>query len=142
MGRVLTEDDLELLEECAFYESGLSSHGCLENLDPYTMKAIKKYGRYLLSQITNMKKTKYKFIETTGCTAFDFSVNDKSVSELSNDEIDKILNYLFVKVKEGISEQTILFEDVVKLFQPDDWEHDPEPCGQCGDTVSTTTWNI
>jgi len=21
-------------------------------------------------------------------------------------------------------------------------EHDPEPCGQCGDTVSSETWNI
>jgi hypothetical protein len=24
----------------------------------------------------------------------------------------------------------------------DDYEHDPTVCGSCGDTVSTTTWNI
>ena len=89
-----------------------------------------------------MEQTKYKFVETTGCTAFDFSINEQSISEIPNEELDKILDYLFVKVKEVINENTILFTDVVKLFQPDDWEHDPEPCGQCGDTVSSETWNI
>ena len=87
-------------------------------------------------------KTKYKFIETTGCTAFDFTVNDRSFSELSEQEYNDMLNYLFEKIKEGISEQTILLEDVIHLFQPDDWEHDPYVCEQCGDSVSTTTWNI
>ena len=87
-------------------------------------------------------ESKYKFIETTGCTAFNFTVNDKQFSELSDHEYNEMLNYLFVKIKEGIGEQTTLLEDVVKLFQPDDWEHDPNICEQCGDFVSTTTWNI
>ena len=87
-------------------------------------------------------KTKYKFIETTGCTAFDFTVNDKSFSELSKEEYDEMLNYLFEKIKEGIGEQTILLEDVIHLFQYDEYEHDPEQCSQCFDTVSVTTWNI
>ena len=89
-----------------------------------------------------MNKTKYKFLETTGCTAFDFSVNDKSFSELTNEEYDEMLNYLFLKIKEGISEQTILLENVIHLFQYDDYEYDDHVCGQCGDTVCTTTWNI
>ena len=89
-----------------------------------------------------METTKYKFIETTGCTAFNFTVNDKQFSEVSQQEYDEMLSYLFVKVKEGINNQTILLEDVVKLFQPDDYEHDPVPCSQCFDTVSTTKWNI
>ena len=87
-------------------------------------------------------KTKYKFIETTGCTAFDFTVNEKSFSVLSNTEYDEMLNYLFEKIKEGIGEQTILLENVIHLFQYDDYEYDPTVCEQCGDTVSTTTWNI
>ena len=41
---------LEDLEEYAFYESGLCAHGCLENLDDYAKKAIKKYGRTLLNK--------------------------------------------------------------------------------------------
>lgn len=87
-------------------------------------------------------KTKYKFVETTGCTAFDFSINDKSISDYKNEELDEILNYLFLKVKEGINDNTILFNDVVKLFQYDDYENDPEPCSQCFDTIQTTTWLI
>ena len=89
-----------------------------------------------------MENTKYKIVETTGCTAFDFSINEKSITEYSEEELNEVLDYLFVKVKEGLKENTILFENIVHLFQPDDWEHDPEPCGQCGDTVSTETWNI
>ncbi len=87
-------------------------------------------------------KTKYKFVETTGCTAFDFTVNSKSFSDLTNDEREEILNYLFLKIKEGVQEQAILLENVVQLFQYDDYEHDPNICEQCGDTVTTTTWNI
>jgi len=41
---------LEDLEDYAFYQSGLSAHGCLENLDSYTLEAIKKYGRILLKK--------------------------------------------------------------------------------------------
>jgi len=89
-----------------------------------------------------MSQTKYKFVETTGCTAFNFTVNGNSLSELSEQERDEILEYLFLKIKEGISESTILLENVVQLFQYDDYEHDPEPCGQCFDTVAVTTWNI
>ena len=92
--------------------------------------------------MNSTKDTKYKFVETTGCTAFDFTVNDKSFSDVSKSEKDEMLNYLFEKIKEGVGEQTILLEDVVKLFQYDEYEYDPHVCEQCGDTVSTTTWNI
>jgi hypothetical protein len=44
----MTEEQLSIIEESAFYESGLSAHGCLEKLDSYTLEAIEKYGRYLL----------------------------------------------------------------------------------------------
>lgn len=89
-----------------------------------------------------MNDTKYKFVETTGCTAFDFTANGKSFSELTKEEYDEMLNYLFVKVKEGLEEQTILLENVIHLFQYDDYEYDDHVCEQCGDTVSTTIWNI
>jgi hypothetical protein len=41
---------IEDLEDYAFYESGLSAHGCLENLDQYTKEAITRYGRILLTK--------------------------------------------------------------------------------------------
>jgi hypothetical protein len=87
-------------------------------------------------------ETKYKFEEVTGCTAFDFVVNDTSLSVLSNEEIGEILDYLFVKIKEGIKENSISLESVVQLFQYDDYEHDDHVCDQCGDSIQTTTWNI
>lgn len=87
-------------------------------------------------------ETKYKIVESTGCTAFDLSINDRSISDIPNDEQEKILDYLIIKIKEGIKDNTIQFQSVVQLFQYDDYEHDDHVCGQCGDTVSTTTWNI
>lgn len=87
-------------------------------------------------------KTKYKFVETEGCTAFDFTVNDRPVGDMSEKEYNEMLEYLFVKIKEGIDEQTVRFRDIVSLFQYDNYEYDPNICEQCGDSVSTTTWNI
>jgi hypothetical protein len=89
-----------------------------------------------------MQKIKYKFVETTGCTAFDFTVNDKSLSDIPQNDQDEILEYLLLKIKDGIKDNTIQLENVVQMFQYDDYEHDDHVCGQCGDTVSTTTWNI
>ena len=89
-----------------------------------------------------MQKIKYKFVETTGCTAFDFTANDKSLSDISENDQDEILEYLLLKIKEGIKDNTIQFQNVVRMFQYDDYEHDDHVCGQCGDTVSTTTWSI
>jgi hypothetical protein len=39
---------LEVLEECAFIESGLVAHGFSEKLDDYIRESIVRYGRYLL----------------------------------------------------------------------------------------------
>ena len=86
--------------------------------------------------------TKYKFEEVTGCTAFNFLVNGKSLSDITENDQDEILDYLIIKIKEGIKENAIQFQNVVQLFQYDDYEYDDHVCGQCGDTVSTTIWNI
>jgi hypothetical protein len=86
--------------------------------------------------------TKYKFEEVTGCTAFNFLVNGKSLSDIPKNDQDEILDYLFVKIKEGIKENTILLESVVQLFQYDDYESDPGICETCGDCRSSMTWNI
>jgi hypothetical protein len=48
---------LEQLEEHAFYESGLSAHGCFEKLDSYTIEAIERYGKILV------QKQKENFID-------------------------------------------------------------------------------
>jgi hypothetical protein len=85
---------------------------------------------------------KYNIIITEGCTAFDFSVNGKSVSEFSNEEHSQLVDHLLLKIKEEIAEQTILLQDIVRLFQPDDWKSDTNPCEQCSDYLRSTTWNV
>lgn len=86
--------------------------------------------------------TKYKFVQTTGCTAFDFTVNGESIVDISEEKQSEIIDYLLLKVKEEYSQGSILIGNIVEMFQYDDYEHDPEQCDQCGDTVSSTTWNI
>ena len=46
----LDDDFVKQAEEFAFYESGLSAHGCFEDLDDYAKQAIHKYGRIILKQ--------------------------------------------------------------------------------------------
>jgi hypothetical protein len=89
-----------------------------------------------------MNNTKYKFVQTTGCTAFDFTANGESLSDLSEESLEEILNYLLIKIKEKVKENNINLENVVELFHYDDYEHSDHVCEQCGDTVSSTTWNI
>lgn len=36
-------------EEAAFYEAGLSAHGCMCSMDEYMREGIVKYGRILLA---------------------------------------------------------------------------------------------
>ena len=89
-----------------------------------------------------MENFKYKFEEVTGCTAFNFYVNEEPISEIPTEKQEEILDYLFVKIKERVRGNTISFQDVVQLFQYDDYEHDPEPCSSCYDTVEKMTWKI
>jgi len=95
-----------------------------------------------LKRIFNMEGTKYKFEQIEGCTAFNFLVNGETLSDLSEEKQEEILDYLLVKFKEEFKQRSVSISSLVELFQYDDYEHDPEPCQQCFDTISTTTWNI
>ena len=59
----LTKDQLDSMEEHAFYESGLIAHGCFDSLDDYAKQSITRYGRILLraqkERIYSMDDTKY-----------------------------------------------------------------------------------
>lgn len=54
----MNKKQLEELEEQAFYESGLSADGCLDNLDTYARQAIQKYGRILINYLLNQEAQK------------------------------------------------------------------------------------
>ena len=86
--------------------------------------------------------TEYKIEIIEGCTAFDTVINGASVVDIPKEEQEKIADYLIDKLKEAYRRGEITLESLIQNFQYDDYEHDPNPCGQCGDTVSTTTYNI
>ena len=81
-----------------------------------------------------------KIIKTEGCTAFDFTFDGISESDLTKEETNKITEFLIEKLREHLKDDSIRLMDLVEIFQYDDYEYDNDPCGQCGDTVSTTTW--
>jgi len=85
---------------------------------------------------------RYKFIETEGCTAFDRTINGKSLVDISHEEQEEIINYLLTQLKAGINDGTISLFDVIRVFQYDEYGHDDNVCDTCGDTVSWTEWNI
>lgn len=91
--------------------------------------------------------TKYKIIISEGCTAFYTTVNDKltygeGVSVMSDDERKEFLEYLLVKIREGVEDNTIDLNTVINIFQYDEWEQDDDTCEQCGDSVNRTIWNL
>jgi len=92
--------------------------------------------------------TKYNIIISEGCTAFYTDVNGKTVggsyepTRLTEEEENELVDYLLVKVKEGITNSTISLNALIGLFQYDDYETDEYSCEQCGDSVSRTIYNI
>jgi len=85
---------------------------------------------------------KYEIKMIDGCTATAFYINDKEEVDLTTEERNELLDYLLVKLKEGILENTISLRTVIECFQYDDYSYDSNPCEQCGDTISETFWQI
>ena len=85
---------------------------------------------------------KYKIVITEGCTAFDFTVNDKSIADLTAEEQSEFVNYLCEQFKSQLQGSTVRLEDLVRVFQSSDWGSDRHNCDQCGDTVHWTSWEL
>lgn len=83
-----------------------------------------------------------KFIKTEGCTAYGWRIDGKRLQDFSEEESEKILDYLIVKLKERIKDRNMCLTDLVQIFHYDDYDYDPIACDQCGDSISTTTWEI
>lgn len=92
--------------------------------------------------------SKYNIVISEGCTAFYTEVNGKTIggsyepTRLPEEDENELVDYLLLKVKEGISESTIDLNQLIGLFQYDECEHDDYACEQCGDTVTRTIYNI
>jgi polyhydroxyalkanoate synthesis regulator phasin len=91
---------------------------------------------------------KYKITISEGCTAFCTEINGKVVGgedprySFTEEKIDELIDYLCERFKEERKQGTVLLDDLIKCFQPDSWHYDEEFCDQCGDTVSSQTWEV
>ena len=83
-----------------------------------------------------------KIIKTEGCTAYGWSFDDKRLAEISPEETEQIFTYLCSKFKERMLDGCLHITDLVEVFHYDDCENDGITCDQCGDSVTTTTWEI
>jgi hypothetical protein len=83
-----------------------------------------------------------KIIKTEGCTAYGWSFDGKSSVDLSPEEERQIFIYLCLKFQEKMKDGCLSLTDFVEVFRYDDYENDGIVCDQCGDSVTTTTWEI
>ena len=102
----MNDEQLAIIEESAFYESGLSAHGCLDKLDSYAREAIQKYGRFLLQNQKEVNDYKNGFSLIDGnptkikCQTIPFVeriVHKASSLEIENDLLEQRLK----DIKEG-----------------------------------------
>jgi len=84
----------------------------------------------------------HKFVKTEGCTAFDFTVDDESVADMTREKEYEIFDYLIERIRERFDNREIQLLDIVEMFDYDDYKYEKERCDTCGDTVSWTTWEI
>lgn len=99
----------EDFEEHAFYESGLSAHGCLENLDSYARTAIEKYGRILLQNQKQSHDEEIKKYKQHLADASDDYIKILSDYAKLDDETRTEIQNLEAQLK-AIEEQSTLLE--------------------------------
>lgn len=83
-----------------------------------------------------------KIIKTEGCTAYGWSFDGKRSVDLSPEEEQEIFTYLCSKFQEKMKEGCLSLTDFVEVFHYDHYENGGIICDQCGDSVTTTTWEI
>ena len=96
-----------------------------------------------------MNKPKYKIVyDEMSCYNWGFSINDVwrsgevEAGVKQPEEDDELLDYLLLKLKEGIKNNTCSFKDLVECFQSDDTEFDEGSCDDCDHSGYKQTWNI
>ena len=93
-----------------------------------------------------MTKTKYEIIKSEGCLSFGTTVNGKDMygeyNPMTPVEILEFVDYLCVKFKQELKDNTVSIDDLIGCFQCDESETEDDYCETCGDSVTTTTWNL
>jgi hypothetical protein len=91
---------------------------------------------------------KYKIHINEGCTSFSTIVNGVSWSGedpryfLSQEQQHECIDYLVEKLRVELKSGNAHIDDLIRMFQYEDYETDDTICDTCGDTTSTTTWEL
>lgn len=95
----MNDELLKRIEEHAFYESGLSAHGCFEDLDEYAKNAISKYGRILIRDIQEALDMQTKLVTNLELEKIALQEKLKVSTELSNTYHKGIINMIDSKIE-------------------------------------------
>jgi hypothetical protein len=95
----MNEDLLKRLEEHAFYESGLSAHGCFEDLDDYAKTAISKYGRILIRDLQEAFDMQTKLVTNLELEKIKLQEKLKAAVELADIYHKGVINIIDSKIK-------------------------------------------
>jgi hypothetical protein len=91
-------------------------------------------------------KTKYKIVKSEGCMSYGTTVNDQNIygeyEPMSQQQIETFVDYLCQKFKEKLKVNTVSIDDLIECFQYESCETENDSCETCGDSVTTTTWNL
>ena len=84
-----------------------------------------------------------KIVITEGCTAYNTTIDGVSLSDLPKKYIeDVLLDKVLSELKRRVLQNNIDINSIIQLIEYDNYESSKERCDQCGDYVTTTTWNI
>ena len=124
MKQTMNDEQLAIIEESAFYESGLSAHGCLENLDAYAREAIQRYGRHLLQNQKEINDYKNGFFLIDGnptkikCHTIPFVeriVHKAASLEIEKDLLERQLKDLKEDLRKADCEYIKVIKQLTKL---------------------------
>jgi hypothetical protein len=82
-----------------------------------------------------------KIVMYEGCIQADLTFNGVSESVLTSYEMEMILDRLLPELRARVLRGNISLRNVVQLFEPSD-HAEGSVCEQCGDSPSSTTWEI
>jgi hypothetical protein len=84
-----------------------------------------------------------KIVIREGCTAYNTTIDGVSISDLPKKYIeDVLLDKVLAELKKRVLQNNIDINSLIQVIEYDNYESSEEPCDQCGDHVTTTTWNI
>ena len=83
-----------------------------------------------------MKVTVYQ-----GCISNDITIDEKSLRDMTQNEVDMIVEELLQKAKEALIRNEIQILDIIQMFQYDEFKTAPT-CDTCGDNATTTVYNL